>query len=89
MTDTPSKDKDKKPDLKVVAINDNITDLEEEDLQSQLVHLYAYCRQIFIEIEDYEQQEEAVAHLRAAFLAALNPLKGVDNQFTEWLEEEE
>lgn len=87
MSDTPIKDESdsKKPDLKVVSIT---RDVPEEDLQTQLVQLYAYNRQLFLEIEDYEQQEEAVKHLKRAFLAALNPLKTIDNQFEEWEEQE-
>lgn len=92
MSDPTNKDENDKPDIKIVSINRdiNITEQEEEeDLQTRLVQLYAYSREVFIEIEDYEQQEEAVKYLRKAFLAALNPLQTIDNQFEEWVEEEE
>ena len=88
MTDPTNKDEKGKPILKLIVINEDIPEEIEEDLQTQLVHLYSYTRQVFLEIEDIEQYEEAVKHLRRSFLAALNPLKNIDNQFDEWIEEE-
>ena len=93
MSDPTDQDKNEekkgRPDLKIVSINENILEMEEEDLQKQLVQLYAYTREMFLNIEDYDQQVEAVNYLRTAFLTALNPLQGIDSKFQEWLEEEE
>lgn len=75
----------KKPDLKIVSITEKMknqeTEFENLDFTSRAVQAYALSRAIFSEIDDFMIQEEAVNHLRKAFLIAINPLKQVDDQF--------
>ena len=84
----------KKPNLKVVSLQDKRNEIkelikEEEGseeriafkFQSRAVRLYAESRELFSEMVDYEVQQDAIKHLRKAFLLALNPLSKIDHEY--------
>ena len=86
--DKKDKDKNEKPNLKVVKFPEIETLNPEQDLSSALVSLYYTSREAFSYIEDVDLQLQAIDHLRKAFLLALNPLSEIDKNFDVYIIEE-